>query len=244
MLLAFDTGNTNVVAGVYEGDRLFASWRFATDARRTADEYAVLCQNFFATRGLGFKAIDQIIISSVVPDLTRTLVRMCESYFRITPLLVEAGIKTGLKIRYENPKELGADRIVNAVSGIERNADKEYLGGGICAGIGICMEALFSHAAKLPKVELSAPAQVIGRTTTDAMQSGLVFGYADLVDGMIARIAREMGSDPESVFVVATGGHSETICTNCRYVNTIDPMLTLEGLRLIALRNKGGMRRA
>ena len=152
MLLAFDTGNTNVVMGVYEGDRLFASWRFATDARRTADEYAVLCRDFFATKGLGFEAIDQIIISSVVPDLTRTLVRMCEVYFGVAPLLVEAGVKTGLKIRYENPKELGADRIVNAVSGIERygapliivdfgtattfcaiNADKEYLGGAITA---------------------------------------------------------------------------------------------------------------
>ena len=169
MLLAFDTGNTNVVMGVYEGDRLFSSWRFATDARRTADEYAVLCRDFFATKGLGFEAIDQIIISSVVPDLTRTLVRMCEVYFGIAPLLVEAGVKTGLKIRYENPKELGADRIVNAVSGIERygapliivdfgtattfcaiNADKEYLGGAITAGIGISMESLFSHAAKLP----------------------------------------------------------------------------------------------
>ena len=170
---------------------------------------------------------------------------------------------TGLKIRYENPKELGADRIVNAVSGIERygapliivdfgtattfcaiNADKEYLGGAINAGIGVSMEALFSHAAKLPKVELVAPDHVIGRTTVDAMQAGLVLGYADLVDGMIARIAREMGSTPEEVFVVATGGHSETICANCHYVNTIDTMLTLEGLRLIAQRNKGGRRHA
>lgn len=181
------------------------------------------CAIFSRRKASGFEAIDQIIISSVVPDLTRTLVRMCEVYFGIAPLLVEAGVKTGLKIRYENPKELGADRIVNAVSGIERygapliivdfgtattfcaiNADKEYLGGAITAGIGISMESLFSHAAKLPKVELVAPDQVIGRTTVDAMSSGLVFGYADLVDGMIARIAREMGSTPEDIFVVAT----------------------------------------
>lgn len=263
MLLAFDIGNTNVVMGIFEGERLFASWRFATDARRTSDEYAVLCRNFFATKGLGFEAVDQIVLSSVVPDLTRALVRMCEGYFQISPLLVAAGVKTGLKIRYENPKELGADRIVNAVSGIERygapliivdfgtastfcaiNADKEYLGGAITAGIGISMEALFNHAAKLPKVELEAPGQVIGRTTTDAMRAGLVFGYADLVDGMIARIAREMGSTPEDIFVVATGGNSETICKNCRYVNVVDPMLTLEGLRLIAQKNNGGARHA
>ena len=261
MLLAFDTGNTNVVMGIYEGERLFASWRFATDARRTADEYAVLCREFFATKGLGFGAIDQIIVSSVVPDLTRTFVRMCEVYFGMKPILVEAGIKTGLKIRYENPKELGADRIVNAVSAIEQygapliivdfgtattfcaiNVNKEYLGGAITAGIGISMEALFSRAAKLPKVELLAPNQVVGRTTEDAMRAGLVYGYADLVDGMIARVAREMGSTPEDIFVVATGGHAETICTHCRYVNTIDQMLTLEGLRLIAGRNKGGRR--
>ncbi|MDO4280015.1 MAG: type III pantothenate kinase [Peptococcaceae bacterium] len=263
MLLAFDTGNTNVMMGLYDGERLFASWRFATDAQRTADEYAVLCQNFFKTRELRFDDVDQIIISSVVPDLTRTLVRMCEEYFEISPLLVEVGVKTGLKLRYENPKELGADRIVNAVSGIERygapliivdfgtattfcaiNDKREYLGGAITAGIGISMEALFSHAAKLPKVELIAPTAAIGRTTTSAMQSGLLFGYADMVDGMITRLARELEKSPDEVFVVATGGLAGVVCANCQHVDKVDPMLTLEGLRLIAERNKGGLRHA
>ena len=263
MLLAFDIGNTNVMMGVYDGEDLLHYWRFATDAGRTADEYAVLCQSFFATASLDTEAFSQIIISSVVPDLTRTLVRMCERYYGITPLLVESGIKTGLKLRYENPKELGADRIVNAVAAVHHygapliivdfgtattfcaiNDKKEYLGGAITSGLRISMEALFSKAAKLPKVELSAPDTVIGRTTVQAMQSGLVYGYADMVDGMIARIAREMGKTPEEVFVVATGGHSQTICNNCRYVDKIDPMLTLEGMRLIAERNKGGVRHA
>ena len=263
MLLAFDIGNTNVMMGVYDGDELLHYWRFATDPGRTADEYAVLCQNFFQTAAMKNEYITKVIISSVVPDLTRTLVRMCERYFGVTPLLVEAGIKTGLKLRYENPKELGADRIVNAVAAMHKykapmiivdfgtattfcaiNEKNEYLGGAITSGLRISMEALFAKAAKLPKVELSAPEHVIGRTTVSAMQSGLVYGYADMVDGMIVRIAREMGTTPEEVFVVATGGHSQTICDNCRYVDTVDSMLTLEGMRLIAERNKGGARRA
>ena len=263
MLLAFDTGNTNIVMGVFDGERLIASWRFATDPKRTADEYAVTCRSFFSADGLHFENVKQIIISSVVPDITNTLVRMCQRYIGAELLLVEAGIKTGLKIRYENPKELGADRIVNAVSAIERygapliivdfgtattfcviNEDKEYLGGAITAGVRISMESLFSHAAKLPKVEFSAPEQAIGRTTVTALQSGMIYGYAAMVDGLIGRLAKEIGRTPEDVFVVATGGLAQTVCDHCLYVNKIDPMLTLEGLRLIAERNKGGRHHA
>ena len=177
---------------------------------------------------------------------------------------MDVGIKTGLRLRYENPRELGADRIVNAVAGVARygapliivdygtattfcaiNADGEYLGGAITAGLGIAMEALFSHAARLPKVELVPPKNYIGRNTVSAMQSGLVYGYADLVDGMIRRIAGEMGYDPEEITVIATGGRSEIISPLCRYVDKVDPLLTLEGLRILAERNvRGGQRHA
>lgn len=264
MLLAFDVGNTNTVMGLFEGKALKSSWRFATDAKRTADEYGLLCRNFFQSGGYSTEDVQQIILSSVVPDLTHTLVWTCERYFGITPLLVDVGIKTGLKLRYENPRELGADRIVNAVAGVALygcpliivdygtattfcaiNKDGEYLGGAITAGLGISMEALFAHAAKLPKVDLTAPKSCIGRNTVNAMQSGLVYGYADMVDGMIARTAREMGYAPEAITVIATGGRSEIISPLCKYVNKVDPMLTLEGLRLLAERNsRGGVRHA
>lgn len=259
MLLAFDTGNTNTVMGVFEDDTLIANWRFATDAQRTADEYGLLCHQFFNHHHIDAGAVEQIIISSVVPDLTATLQRMAKYYFHIEPLVIGAGIKTGINLRYENPKELGADRIVNAVAAIHLygapvivvdfgtattfcaiNEKKEYLGGAITSGIGISMNALFEHAAKLPKVELTAPSRAIGRTTVEAMQSGLVFGYAALVDGMIAHIAKEMHHRPDDIFVVATGGRSEIICPHCQYVNEVNALLTLEGLRLLAQRNKGG----
>lgn len=257
MLLAFDTGNTNTVMGLFDGDRLLANWRFATDPRRTADEYGLLCHNLFTYHELDVQKVDRMIISSVVPDLTGTLMEVGRRYFHLEPLKVEAGIKTGMKIRYENPKEVGADRIVNAVAAIHRygapiivvdfgtastfcaiNEAGEYLGGAITAGIGISMEALFEHAAKLPKVDLSAPPQAIGKTTVSAMQSGLVYGYAGLIDAMIERIAKEMGYEPYDMKVVATGGRSDLICPYTKYVKTIDMGLTLEGLRLIAERNE------
>lgn len=260
MLLAFDTGNTNTVMGCFEGNKLLRQWRFATDANRTADEYGLLCHQFFSHHQMDASRVEQIIISSVVPDLTRALVQMSDTYFNVKAMLVDVGIKTGLKIRYENPKELGADRIVNAVAGIDRygaplilidfgtattfcaiNEKKEYMGGAITAGIGISMEALFSHAAKLPKVDLVAPEKAIGRTTVAAMQSGLVYGYAALVDGMVARTAKDMGMSPNEICVVATGGRSNIICPYCQYVDHVDLTLTLEGLRLLAERNKGGI---
>lgn len=257
MLLAFDTGNSNIVVGVFRDDNLIASWRLATDARKTADEYGLLIKNMFQLQGIDGADIHRVIISSVVPDLTQALVEVAERYLKLTPLIVGAGIKTGLPIRYENPKEVGADRIVNAVAGIEAygaplvlvdfgtatticviNDKGEYLGGAITAGIGISMEALFNHAAKLPKVALVAPEDSIGRTTTLAMQSGLVYGYAALVDGMIDRLGRQLGLDGHQISCVATGGGSEVICPHCQYVNHIDPLLTLRGLYLLSQRNE------
>lgn len=258
MLLAFDTGNTNTVMGLFDGKELLANWRFATDPRRTADEYGLLCNDLFTYHHLAAQRVDRMIISSVVPDLTGTLLEVGRRYFHLEPLCVEAGIKTGLKIRYENPKEVGADRIVNAVAAIERygspviivdfgtattfcvvNDKSEYLGGAITAGIGISMEALFEHAAKLPKVDLKAPEKVIGRTTVQAMQSGLVYGYAGLIDTMIERLCRELHMDAAKTTVVATGGRSDIICPHCKFVTTIDMGLTLEGLRILADRNEG-----
>lgn len=258
MLLVFDSGNSNTVLGVFDGDELVESWRLATDSNKTADEYGLLCTSLFQLNHIDIRSISRVIISSVVPDLTRALVEVSEKFFKTVPLIVGAGIKTGLKIRYENPKEVGSDRIVNAVAGIAEygapliivdfgtattfcaiNENKEYLGGAITAGIGISMEALFSRAAKLPKVELIAPEKAIGRTTTQAMQSGLVYGYAGLVDVMILRTAQELQLEPSQVKVVATGGRSSIICPHCQYVDVIDDKLTLKGLYLLSERNKG-----
>lgn len=257
MLLAFDTGNTNTVMGLFDGKKLLASWRFATDSRRTADEYGLLCNDLFSYHHLAAQRVNSMIISSVVPDLTGTLLEVGRRYFHLEPLCVEAGIKTGLKIRYENPKEVGADRIVNAVAAIEQygapvvvvdfgtattfcgiNETGEYLGGAIMAGIGISMEALFNHAAKLPKVDLKAPEHVIGRNTVHAMQSGLVYGYAGMIDTMVKRIVKEMGYRMEDVNVIATGGRSDIICPHCQFVDRVDMGLTLEGLRILAERNE------
>lgn len=259
MLLAFDSGNSNTVVGVFQDKKLVASWRLATDANKTADEYGVMCKNLFNLHNIDASSIKRIIISSVVPDLTRSFVEVSKKYFCINPLVVGVGMKTGLKIRYENPKEVGSDRIVNAVAGIEYygaplilvdfgtattfcviNKDEEYLGGAITTGIGIAMDALFSRAAKLPKVDLIAPPQAIGRTTVGAMQSGLVYGYAGLVDHMIRVCAQEIGYRPEDIAVVATGGRSEIICPHCQYVDHLDAQLTLKGLRILADRNKEG----
>lgn len=257
MLLAFDTGNTNTVIGLYDGDELCGSWRFATDPRRTVDEYGLFCFDLFNFHQYDFADVDSMIISSVVPDVTSTLAAMGRQYFQVEPLVVEAGIKTGLPIRYENPKEVGADRIVNAVAAIDRygtpciivdfgtattfcvvNEQGEYMGGAITTGIGISMDALFSHAAKLPKVDLKAPPLAIGRNTVNAMQSGLVYGYAGLVDAMIVRLCDEMGYDPEKTAVVATGGRSDMICKHTSYVDKVDMKLTIHGLRILADRNR------
>lgn len=248
MLLAIDVGNTNIVLGGYEGEQLRASWRAATDAARTADEYAVLLDGFFSHAGFTLHDVSAVALSSVVPALTVTFEELARKYFQVAPIIVGPGIRTGIKILYENPREVGADRIVNAVATFHRyggpaividfgtattldalSADGEYLGGAIAPGITIASEALFQRAARLYRVELKRPKQVIGRNTGASIQSGLIFGYAGLIEGLIARFRQEMGP----ARVIATGGLAEVIVNEAPSVEIIDPQLTLDGLRLI-----------
>jgi len=249
MLLVFDIGNTNIVLGAYEGKELLQHWRISTDRQKTGDEYGMLINNLFTFGGLSIKDIEAIIISSVVPPLVVPLVKMCQRYFSVEPLVVGPGIKTGILIKYENPREVGADRIVNAVAAhhkyggpliivdfgtattfcvIGENGD--YLGGAIAPGIGISTEALFQRAAKLPRIELVKPKTVICRNTVTSMQSGIIFGFVGQVDGIVRRMKEEMGRD---AFVVATGGLATLIATESSTINAIEHFLTLEGLQII-----------
>ncbi len=257
MLLAIDIGNTNIVTGVYRengADGLLHHWRLSTDAHRTADEYGLLYKGLFDYNGLAFSEVRALVISSVVPPLTPALEWMADKYLHLRPLIVGPGIKTGMNILYEDPKEVGADRIVNAVAGFHKyggplivvdfgtattfdviSAEGAYLGGAICPGIGISTDALFEHAAKLSRIELARPKTVIGRTTVASMQSGIVFGYAGQVDELVRRMWKELGRKTR---VVATGGYAELIAGETATIETVDPFLTLEGLRLIYLRNR------
>ncbi len=255
MLVAIDVGNTDTVIGIYDGERLAHHWRISTNAHRTADEHAVLLHGLLQGANLdsSFKA-EGVVIACVVPPLNATIEQLAERYFHCEPLVVGPGIKTGMPILYENPKEVGADRIVNAVAGFERygsaviivdfgtattfdyvTARGEYVGGAIAPGLGISMNALVEHAAKLYRVELVRPRDVIGRTTVAAIQSGLIFGYTALVDGLVERIIRERG---EKTRVIATGGLAELIAPESSTIEDIDEFLTLKGLRLIFDRNR------
>ena len=255
MLLVVDVGNTNIVLGVYEGKEIMAHWRISTDRGRTTDEYGMLLSNLFLhDPKVNKEDVEAVIISSVVPPLNPTLERVCLRYFHKKPLFVGPGIKTGISIKYENPRELGADLIVDAVAAYEKYGGNLisidfgtattysavldggiYLGGAISPGIGISAEALFGRTAKLPRIEIKNPGPVIGRNTVGAMQAGVLFGYVGQVEGIVARMKREM---PEDTKVVATGGLAPLISAETDVIDHIDPMMTLEGLRLIYERNQ------
>jgi type III pantothenate kinase len=249
MLLTIDVGNTNLTLGLYEGEQLGAHWRLATDNNRMPDEYGLQFFGLLQNAGTTLQDIHGISLASVVPPLTGRVIQACREYLKQEPLVVDAGIKTGLKIRYEDPRTVGADRVCDAVAVLKFyggpacvvdfgtattfNAitkEGEYLGGAITAGVNLAAESLFTHAAKLPRIDLQRPPSVIGRNTIHAMQSGLLFGYVSMVEGMVARFRSELGSDMK---VIATGGMAEVIAKETQVVNFIAPWLTLDGLRMI-----------
>ena len=254
MLLVFDVGNTNMVLGVYEGTELKKHWRINTDKEKTSDEYGILISNLFQYDKVDMNSITDVIISSVVPNVMHSLENFCIKYCNKKPLIVGPGIKTGLNIKYDNPKQVGADRIVNAVAAIEKykspmiiidfgtattfcaiSEKGDYLGGTIAPGIKISSEALFQRASKLPRVELAKPGTAICKNTVSAMQSGIIYGYVGLVDNIISMMKSELGGD--DIKVIATGGLSVLIASETDSIDYVDKFLTLEGLRLIYDKN-------
>ncbi|OAB43459.1 type III pantothenate kinase [Paenibacillus antarcticus] len=255
MILVVDIGNTNIVLGIYNNRELVHHFRLGTTRQSTVDEYGVMIFNLFRMSDISVKDIEGVIISSVVPPLVNVFEEMCQKFIYKIPLVVGPGIKTGLNLRYENPREVGADRIVNAVAAVNQykgplvvvdfgtattfdciDAKGNYLGGAIVPGIGIATEALYQRASKLPRIELEKPKKVIGRNTIHAMQAGIIFGYAGQVDGIVERIKVEM--EAPNLKVVATGGLAELIASETKCIQEVNSMLTLEGLRLIYERNQ------
>jgi type III pantothenate kinase len=254
MLLVVDVGNTNTVLGLYRGEELVRSWRLTTDKSRTADEWAMVIHELFSLSELHFPDIGDVIISCVVPPLLNTLEELCGTYFKLKPYVVGPGIKTGMPIQYDNPREVGADRIVNAVAAYDKHrsslivvdfgtattfdylsARGEYQGGAIAPGLAISAEALYERASKLPRVEIVCPPQVIAKNTVNSMQSGLFYGYVGLVDGIVSRMKQEAKEAP---FVVATGGLASLVAPHSQTIDEVDSALTLVGLRIIYERNR------
>lgn len=254
MLLVFDVGNTNIVLGVFQGKELVKNWRLSTARHRTSDEYGILLKNLFEASGLSMVDIHAGALSSVVPPINPILEKTCQKYFNFTPIAVGPGTKTSMPIKYENPREVGADRIVNAIAGYEKyggpliivdfgtattfcliSGKGEYLGGSIAPGIGISTEALFARAAKLPRVELVKPPSVVGKNTVNSMQSGIVYGFVGQVKEIVRRMKKEISGDP---LVIATGGLAELIAGETTVIDRVDKYLTLNGLRIIYERNK------
>ena len=253
MLLAVDVGNTETVLGVFRDEELAWHWRLATVPERTADELALLFGGFLEGQALSFdRNVTGVVISSVVPTATQSLREMVRGYFHFAPVVVEPGVKTGVPVLTDNPKEVGADRIVNALAAFSKyggpaivvdfgtattfdaiSEGGEYLGGAIAPGIQISARALYERTARLPRIELAAPRSVVGKNTVESLQSGIVFGYSAMVDGMVERMAKELGT----ATVIATGGLASMVIEECRTVDHHDPWLTLEGLRLVFEKN-------
>lgn len=255
MLLAIDVGNTNVTVGVFDDGSLRATWRFGTEVGRLADEYGVLALGLLGHEGLGAADIDSAVIGSVVPDLEPVFEGVCRRYFNVKPLVVGTGVRTGLRILYDSPRDVGVDRVADAVAAIQLygkpliivdlgtatvfdaiTREGDYAGGAIAPGLGIASEALFRRAAKLQRVELARPKTAIGPNTVAALQSGIVFGYVGLIEGLVARFKEELGADAK---VVATGGYAELIAGETNAVDHVNVNLTLEGLRIIYGMNGG-----
>ncbi|MCT8136389.1 type III pantothenate kinase [Anaerobacillus sp. CMMVII] len=253
MIFVLDVGNTNIVLGVYDGEVLKYHWRIGTNRQKTEDEYGMMVKQLFANEELQFRDIDGIIISSVVPPIMYALEQMCKKYFSITPMVIGPGIKTGLNIKYDNPKEVGADRIVNAVAGIDLyggpliivdfgtattycyiNEDKQYMGGAIAPGIGISTEALYNRASKLPRIEIVKPKNIIGKNTVSAMQAGILYGYVGQVEGIVTRMKEQANGNPK---VIATGGLAPLIANESTLIDVVEPFLTLKGLQMIYNKN-------
>lgn len=254
MIFVFDVGNTNIVFGIYDGEDLKHHWRISTSTSKTEDEYAMVVKSLFEHVGLTFSDITGIVISSVVPSIMFALERMCIKYFDQSPMVIGPGIKTGLDIKTDNPKEIGADRIVNAVAAIHLygpplvivdfgtattycyiNEKGQYGGGAIAPGINISTDALIANASKLPRIEIAKPASIVGRNTVTSMQSGVFYGYVGQVEGIVSRMKSQSAQQPK---VIATGGLAPLIADEAAVIDHVEPFLTLKGLQIIYLRNK------